>query len=177
MLSWFRLTVTVWVASVAMALAGCGALSPGGTATSPASKLSARPTATSAPIAPSPTPLSEDERIEAWRAQNASTFSALGDAITALGSAMKDTNFSAMHAACTDIVSASDSMHNALPSPDTGLNAALNRMLDSLAAATTTCPSVGPDSAESTVDGFLSNLKVARGQFDIAAEILSEARK
>lgn len=90
---------------------------------------------------------------------------------------MKDTNFSAMHAACTDIVNASDSMHNALPSPDTGLNAALNRMLDSLAAATTTCPSVGPDSAESTVDDFLSNLKVARGQFDIAAEILREARK
>jgi hypothetical protein len=110
--------------------------------------------------------------VQVWAKTNADTFFRIGHQMSDMAQAEKAGDYNAMHDDCTRVSSGIHDLRHAMPTPDAGLTAALEEAMDSLTVAMSQCEAIGPDSSVQDIDQNTTQLRVATGQLNVAADIL-----
>ena len=141
---------------LSLALAGCG--------------QAAHPPVTSANA---PAPKDGSFAVEQWRNQSQNAVAAMQDSMRDLGIAMKSADYPAIQTSCHKVSDAARAIGSALPSPDSGLTAAVQGAVDSFTAATQSCGIWAPGVSDQQVGAFMTSMHRAIDQMDTAMLMMS----
>ena len=142
-----------------MVLAGCGS----GSETAVTSSMA--------------TTTSSNEAISEWGKDELSpSLDDIGGAFVWAGSAIKSMDFADARAGCRELDDQVDVLEAKLPSPDTGLTAAVQEMVDSFKLFARGCQRVSPGTSKAEMDEMKGYQRRGEAAMDQAVEIVTTAR-
>jgi hypothetical protein len=145
-------------------LAVIGAVSGGDDKKAETASSSSR--APSSVFVPKPTTAqtSSPATMSAWKKRAADSVGNVGDALTAVGTAMQTRDLTGLHSGCADLRQAVDQLERQLPSPDRQLDAAFQDAIDNYRSLSQLCMTIGPTSTKADIDQMQPYLDTGSGR-------------